>query len=81
MLYFKLFKEQIVHEYPMSEISTYWLFIAIALGTMNFQIALCFGEGFRWIPIRGEVMLEEMKSLLEAGGVEKSITHNTNPAH
>lgn len=66
----------------MSKFSTYWLFVAIAPETVNFQITLCFGGIFRGIPIRREAMLEEMKSqsLLEAGGVEIPVTHNTNPA-
>lgn len=81
MLYFKLFKDYILDEYHMSEISTYRLFIATALETVNSQITVCFGGIFRQIPVKAEVMLEEIKSLLEAGGVKMPVTHSTSLAH
>lgn len=81
MLYFKFFKDYILDEYHMSEISAYRLFIVTVLETVNSQITLCFGGIFRQIPVKGEVMLEDIKSLLEAGGVKTPVIHNTNLAH
>lgn len=69
MLYIKHFRHQILDEYRMSNISIYWMFLPIAPETVNFQMASCFERIFRRIPTRGEVMMEEIKTFLEAGGV------------